>query len=115
MRKLLLLTFVSTALSCGGFGTGNHACDLRPKNPQCTDWRDLVGPAVTQESTCRTLISAKGAGEWKSGQKCPAEGSVGGCQSDSGVGKQTNWYYAPKTKADVQAECASDKSTFVEP
>ena len=101
-------------LSGCGFGGGNYACELRPKSPQCTDWRDLVGPAVTQEALCRTL-SATGEGTWKPNEKCPATESVGGCQTNSGVGLQTNWFYPPRTVDDVKAECAKDGTTFVTP
>ena len=95
--------------SCGG---GNYACDFRTKQPQCTDWRDLLGPAVTQEGICKTL-AATGEGTWKPNERCPATGSVGGCQVASPVSKQTNWFYAPRTEADVKAECTKDGTTYV--
>lgn len=100
---------------CGSVFASDYSCDLRPADPQCTDWRGLVGPAATQEAICATLQSAGKGGSWKANQKCPAEGSVGGCQTDSGVGKQTNWFYAPRTEAEVRAECMADKTTFVTP
>jgi hypothetical protein len=31
------------------------------------------------------------------------------------VGKQTNWFYAPRTEADVRDECTRDSTTFVNP
>lgn len=115
MRLVVLLGLVAVASSGCGLVGGNFTCDLRPADNQCTDWRDLVGPSVTQEGVCRTLISAKKGGQWLPNQRCPAEGSVGGCQSDSGVGKQTNWFYAPKTETEVRDECTRDGSTFVNP
>ena len=102
----------SVSSGCGLVG-GNYT--LRPESNQCTDWRDLVGPAVTQEGVCRTLIGAKNGGKWLPNQRWPATDSVGGCQTDSGVGKQTNWFYAPRTEADVRDECTRDTTTFVNP
>jgi len=99
--------------SCGLTG-GDYSCDLRPKDPQCTDWRGLIGPSLTQEALCKTLNTAGGAGTFASTQ-CPSVGSVGGCQTNTGAGLQTNWFYAPRTAADVQAECSKDKTTFVTP
>jgi hypothetical protein len=101
-------------ISACGLTGGDYSCDLRPKNPQCTDWRGLIGPSVTQEALCKTLNTAGGAGVFASIQ-CPSVGSVGGCQTNSGAGLQTNWFYAPRTAADVQAECSKDKTTFVAP
>jgi hypothetical protein len=100
---------------CGGLGGSNYACDLRPTDSQCTDWRSLVGPAITQEGVCKTLNSLGSGGSWKPNEKCPAAGSVGGCQVNSGIGLQTNWFYAPRTEMDVRAECTSDGTTFVSP
>ena len=113
--RLVVLTLVSVLVSSCGIAGGNYACDLRPGDPQCTDWRDIIGPSVTQEGVCRTLISAKGSGEWKPNTRCPATGSVGGCQTNSGVGFQTNWFYAPKTEQEVRTECMNDNTTFVPP
>lgn len=117
MKLSCALAIVALAVlpGCGALLGGDYACDLRPGDAQCTDWRGLVGPAVTQEGVCNTLIASKMSGSWKPNEKCPAAGSVGGCQTDSGVGKQTNWFYAPRTEADVRAECADDGTTFVSP
>lgn len=112
MRTALL---VLLTLSGCGLAGGNYSCDFRPKSPQCTDWRDLVGPTVTQEALCRTLNAAAGEGTWTANAKCPATDSVGGCQTNSGVGKQTNWFYAPRTEQSVRDECTSDGTTFVSP
>lgn len=115
LRTAVALVFALTASACGSLLGADYACDLRPVDHQCTDWRGLVGPAVTQEALCKTLNSAKGGGTWKANQKCAAEGSVGGCQTNTGVGLQTNWFYPPSTEAEVRAECMSDGTTFVSP
>ena len=105
---------VSTTLaSCGSLVGGNYACELRPAEPQCTDWRNLIGVATTEEAVCKTLIMT--GSTWKPNEKCPAAGSVGGCQTDTTVGLQTNWFYSPRTEADVRAECTSDGTKFVSP
>lgn len=113
MRLAVVSLLMVVASSCGLAG-GNYSCDLRPKSPQCTDWRDLVGPAVTQEALCKTL-STTGEGVWGPNMKCPATDSVGGCQTDTGVSKQTNWFYPPRTEADVRDECTKDGTKFVPP
>ncbi|MFO0595249.1 MAG: hypothetical protein U0228_08090 [Myxococcaceae bacterium] len=111
---VVVLVFLSLSSACG-LGGGNYSCDFRPKSPQCTDWRDLIGPAVTQQALCKTLNASAGEGAWTANMKCPATDSVGGCQTNTGAGKQTNWFYAPRTEADVKSECASDGTTFVTP
>jgi len=114
--KILIFSgsVMSLFLSSCGLAGGNYACDLRPKSPQCTDWRDLVGPSATQEAVCKTL-AATGEGIWKPNEKCTATDSVGGCQVASPVSKQTNWFYPPRTTDSVKAECKSDGTTFVSP
>lgn len=115
-RTLVSVSALVTVLglgSCGWTG-GDYSCDLRPVDPQCTDWRGLIGPHVTQEAVCATLNSAKGGRMFATGA-CPSAGSVGGCQTNTGAGLQTNWFYAPRTVADVQAECTRDKTTYVTP
>lgn len=121
MKRVVLQAVLSAFAWMAGFGLsgcgltgGDYSCDLRPKDPQCTDWRGLIGPSLTQEAVCKTLNSAKGGGVFASTQ-CPSAGSVGGCQTNTGAGLQTNWFYAPRTTADVQAECTRDKTTFVTP
>lgn len=109
---MMALALVGSA--CGLTGS-DHACDLRPTDNQCTDWRGLVGPTVSQQAVCTTLTGAKGGGAWKPNEKCPDAGSVGGCQTNTGVGLQTNWFYVPRTEAEVRAECTSDGTTFVSP
>lgn len=116
LRSFLVLAASSVLfLGCGSLTGGDHACDLRPERSQCTDWRNLIGPTFTQEGVCKTL-AATGNGTWKPNERCPAEGSVGGCQTKSAPNiLQTNWFYAPKTEAEVRAECADDGTTFVTP
>ena len=121
MKSVFARTLVSVsallavvALGSCGWAGGDYSCDLRPVDPQCTDWRGLIGPHVTQEAVCATLNSAKGGGMFATGA-CPSAGSVGGCQTNTGAGLQTNWFYAPRTVADVQAECTRDKTTYVTP
>ena len=114
---LLRLAVLSLALSgCGSFLGGDQACDMRPSSPQCTDWRNLIGPTVTQEALCKTLGTTSAGGTWKANERCPSEGSVGGCQTKSAPNiLQTNWFYAPKTADEVRTECMNDGTTFVTP
>lgn len=113
-RSTLLIAAITTLSGCGQLlGGGNYSCDLRPKDAQCTDWRNLIGPATTQEALCKTLGTASGSGTWAANAKCPAANSVGGCQTDTHAGLQTNWFYAPKTVDEVKAECQSDGTTYV--
>lgn len=117
LRSLFSLSVVVLSLSgCGSLLGGDHACDLRPKSEQCTDWRNLIGPTVTQEALCRTLGATNAGGTWLPNQRCAAEGSVGGCQTKSAPNiLQTNWFYAPRTEASVRQECMDDGTTFVTP
>ena len=117
-RRRTFSLIVLGLTSCGGLPVlpgSDHRCDLRPQKQQCTDWRSLVGPATTQEALCKTLNTAGAGGAWKSGERCSSSDSVGGCQTDTKVGLQTNWFYAPRTASDVAAECADDGTTFVTP
>ena len=73
-RTLVSVSALVTVLglgSCGWTG-GDYSCDLRPVDPQCTDWRGLIGPHVTQEAVCATLNSAKGGGMFATGA-CPRQ------------------------------------------
>ena len=103
-------------VGCGG----NVArCDLRPNTPQCTDWRGSVSPVwVTQEALCRTLGATSAGGTFTSGETCPIEEMLGGCQATLGDGsKQTNWYYKSQkypTEADAQKQC-DNKMTWLPP
>ncbi|MDP2275333.1 MAG: hypothetical protein Q8N23_29625 [Archangium sp.] len=115
ISQFAAVAVLSVFSGCGALLGGDYSCDLRPADAQCTDWRGLVGPAVTQEAVCATLNSAGAGGKWTANAKCPATDSVGGCQTDSGVGKQTNWFYPPKTEAEVRKECMDDGTTFVSP
>jgi len=114
-RTAAALFFALSASACGSLAGGDYACDLRPVDHQCTDWRALIGTTASQEAVCKTLNSAQGGGSWKPNQRCPAAGSVGGCQTNTGLGLQTNWFYPPSTETEVRAECMSDGTTFVTP
>ena len=79
--------------------------DLKTKDDPKA-WAALV-------ALCKTLNASAGEGAWTANMKCPATDSVGGCQTNTGVGLQTNWFYAPKTVDEVKAECQSDGTTYV--
>jgi hypothetical protein len=121
MRLLVLLVAVSS-IGCGGLlalPSKSAKCDLRPKDDQCTDIRNFVGPSlVTFQGVCTTLTQAKGGGTYTENATCDSSASLGGCQSGGADGsKQTNWYYKSSSIPDTaaaKAKCDSDQ-TFVDP
>jgi len=90
---------------------GTTGCDFRKDSvngpePRCQERSGLQG-GQTFATTCEGL-----EGEAIDGG-CPKEGIVLGCalQDDESV---IDWYYAPKTKEEVMADCEND-GEIVEP
>lgn len=116
----LSVSACSSVADVSPFGKKDGRCDLRPKEPQCTDWRDFSGPSMaTMQATCASLVQAKGGGGgWTEGARCETTEMWGGCQSRSSDGtQQTNWFYKGekyKTVDDAKAECDSGM-TWVDP
>lgn len=114
MKRHVLALLVVALSGCGSFFQQQARCDLRPRNDQCTDIRDFIGPSlITFEGVCTTLIAAHdNEGSYTANARCDSENALGGCQSKSVEGsKQTNWYYAGdkyKTEDDVRAKCDDD-------
>ena len=103
MIAIALCTLLFSPLACDiGATTG---CDFRKDSvngpePRCQERSGLQG-GETFAATCSAL-----SGEALDGG-CPVEGIVAGCalQADESV---IDWYYAPKTVADVEADCANE-------
>ena len=120
-RTLVSVSALVTVLglgSCGWTG-GDYSCDLRPVDPQCTDWRGSLSPVwVTQEALCRTLGGTSAGGTFAAGATCPIEEMLGGCQATQGDGsKQTNWYYKSQafpTEAEAKKKC-DNQMTWLPP
>lgn len=113
MTRILFFAACTLVLSgCGVFG-GSSACDFREGSsngpePRCQERVDTISAEVFK-GACTA------AGGKPSDGTCPREGVVAGCMIGvQGDGSKVNdWYYAPKTRADVMNECGSDP--FLEP
>jgi hypothetical protein len=117
-RALFGVLLLGLAACDNPLGASDARCDLRPKEPQCTDWRGTnPSERPTMQATCSTLTAAKGAGSFQDDGPCDTKGSLGGCQRTFGSGtKQTNGYFPSdkyKTADDAKKECSSQ--TFVLP
>lgn len=96
-----------------GAGGGFVGCDFRNATkgnaePRCQDANGLVATTGTYQSTC----TASG-GVFQAGG-CPTAGIVAGCEqktNNADGSTAIDWYYAPKTSAEVQTSCTSP-STF---
>lgn len=113
-----LVAAAGLSASCGGLFNINNRCDIRPRLPQCTDWRGTnAGSEVTERGVCAALGVA-GGGTFGAGVTCDITDMWGGCQATFGDGsKQTNWYYKSdkyKTIEDAKANCDKDM-TWVNP
>lgn len=92
-----------------GCGGGFVGCDFRSgsKNgaePRCQDANGLIATTGTYQSTCQ----AAGGQYLASG--CPSAGVVAGCEqktNNADGSTAIDWYYAPKTAAEVQTSCTS--------
>lgn len=112
-----LLVSCALLFSLGGCGVllGSSACDFRGGS--------VNGPEPRCQERVETISAEafKGACGVAGGQSttgtCPRAGSVGGCEiGTQGDGSKVNdWYYAPKTREEVQTECSRDSAKFLEP
>ena len=101
MTRFLLAAFGAVVLSgCGAFG-GSSFCDFRQGSsngpePRCQERVNTISAEVFK-GACTA------AGGMPSSGTCPREGVVAGCFiGTQGDGSKVNdWYYAPKTRADV--------------
>lgn len=113
MTRVLVVAVSAVVLSgCGVLG-GSSACDFRQGSvngpePRCQERVNTIS-AEAFKGACKV------AGGISSDGTCPREGVVAGCMIGvQGDGSKVNdWYYAPKTRADVMSECGSDP--FLEP
>jgi hypothetical protein len=99
---------LASAMALGGCLGGNTiACDFRAAHERCQD-RSGVQAAnpLAFQGTCEA------AGGAYLDEACPRDGIVGGC--DMGDGDVIDWYYAPRTEADVASECEGE-GTVVAP
>lgn len=113
MTRILVVAVSAVVLSGCGLFNASSACDFRE------------GSANGAEPRCQERVNTISAEAFKgactvSGGKpsdgtCPRDGSVAGCMIGvQGDGSKVNdWYYAPRTRAEVTSDCGSDP--FLEP
>ena len=94
---------------------GSSSCDFRDggangPEPRCQERVETLAPDACT-GACAVAPGASATG------KCPRPDAVGGCEiGTQGDGSKVNdWYYPPKTRADVQMECMKDNAKFLEP
>ena len=107
MRFAFCFLCVVMALSSRAcFGNLVVSCDFRSSENRCQERRgtQAANPLAFQ-SICETANGVY------SSNACPTASIVAGCRD----GDVTDWYYPPRTMAEVQAECAEDGWTFVTP
>lgn len=110
MKRTLTITFLFALAGCGGGDV--DGCDFRSEEDRCQERvREVADPAGTVSAAFQMTCEAAGGGFLADG--CPAEGRVAGCELGSGAETVTDWYYAPKTRADVEMACGDD--TVVDP
>lgn len=115
-RITLVALAILAAVGCGGNNV--YHCDFtnsEDPEPRCQERsNDIPGPgaaltAETYQETCEAVQGDGGDGA------CP-DGAVAGCEyPEGGAERVIDWYYAPKTLADVEAECEDDDATLVMP
>lgn len=98
------------ASSCGGAsGCDFRGGSLNGAEPRCQEVRGgILAMSGTYEQACKS----SGGSYLASG--CPSQGVVAGCEqktNNADGSTAIDWYYAPKTSAEVQADCTSP-STF---
>ncbi len=92
---------LSVVMAAGCFGDDTIACDFRAESDRCQDRSGTQAASpLAFEATCEAA-----AGDYLDGP-CPRSGIVGGCDIDDG--DVIDWYYAPKTLADVEFACEGD-------
>lgn len=112
MRVAILALGLLVGTACDlGLTSG---CDFRDATlaspePRCQERSGLSSAAFT--AACKGLQGKTVKGG------CDTETSVGGCDVGAqGDGTRVvDWYYSPKTAADVQAECDGDGGKVVQP
>lgn len=111
-----MLSGVALAVTLGMAGCGTDEADgcsfiNHPNNPEprCQERESkLPTPQLAFKSTCETV------GEYLE-EGCPTEGRVAGCEiGNDSAQRIVDWYYSPKTRDDVVAECANE-GTVVDP
>ena len=118
MRPLLLLLALTCLCACPpAGGTSTYHCDFvnatSAQEDRCQERSvdPLVGATSEQTflDTCETAQGVPGSGP------CETAGIVAGCLfDDAGLETVTDWYYAPTTLAQVEAECDGE-GTVVQP
>ena len=119
MHRILLATLATLGLAAAGCGAGpTGSCDFRNGSvngaePRCQEWiGGVVTVTGTYEATCTTV-----KGLYRSGE-CPRDGIVAGCEqkTNNADGSRTiDWYYAPKTAADIMSSCKSPDTYQAKP
>lgn len=109
LRLSLIAGAIAVAVGCGG--TNTYHCDFNNSEdpePRCQERsNDLPGggqvTAETYKETCEVAQGDGGDGP------CPVAGQVAGCDyGQSGAETAVDWYYEPKTLADVEADCEGE-------
>jgi len=99
-------------------GTGTYHCDFTEattgQEDRCQE--RSVDPLIAATSEQAYLATCEAAQGVPGSGPCDTEGIVAGCLYDDNGGAETvtDWYYAPETLAEVEAECA-DEGTVVQP
>jgi hypothetical protein len=98
--KLLLVSLVFVVSGCGALEK-TSGCDFRPKKPRCQERTVALTSQTVWEATCKAIPDSiyQDSG-------CPRDGIVGGCDVSEPANPIIDWYYAPKTVAEVMTECA---------
>lgn len=114
MTRILISALACFVLSGCGI-LASSSCDFRDggangSEPRCQERVDSLA-AEAFKATCGVAQGASANG------KCPRTGAVGGCEiGTQGDGSKVNdWYYPPKTRAEVEMECMRDNAKFLEP
>lgn len=95
----LALTGCSTAVGCD-FREVEDGLNNGPE-PRC---QERTGFQAASFGPACAALSAKVV---EGG--CPRDGIVFGCEVSGGGGDVVDWYYPPKTRADAETECGSEK------
>ena len=106
LTKSLLVLGLFALPHCGA---GDAHCDFQKKGQARCQERLSTVAAFAFKQTCSTALGESGDGP------CPRENIVAGCDiGTQGDGSHvTDWYYTPKTMADVESACTSDNGTLL--
>lgn len=96
-----LLVAVAALTSACGSAVG---CDFRPDEDRCQERSNFQQFGFGQ--------FCEGLGDESVEGGCPDDGKVLGCDMGGDV---VDWYYAPMTREEAEAECADDDATVLEP